>query len=482
MGVEVIVAITIILLLVFLALGVPVAFSLATSATLGILLLRSPDQATAALASAPYAAVSSYSLAIIPMYMLLGMLAINGKLSERVYQLAARAFRRIPGGLGVATVAACAGFASVSGSSVATAASVGRMSIAEMRKHGYNPGFAAGIVAVGGTLGVMIPPSVILVMYGILSQESIASLLAAGVVPGLVLALAYMAFVVLRAPSQVTAVDSSTDLERELVHAGARVASVHGAGSAGAPPASSVPSSPSAGAGVGKDSSGIGIRHLRAVLWLGLIFAAVMVGMFSGVFTVIESAAFACLVAVIMVFSENFRSGFKETLSIFADAVKEAAGITSMAFMLLVGASILTTFLVLSRLPQKLVDWVSVLGVPPIVVVIAILIALIPLGMFLESLSLIVVVVPLVHPIITELGYDGIWFAVLFVIMLEIGMITPPVGMNVFVVAGAAKLDSVTVFRGVLPFLIPTFVVIALIILIPEIALWLPGLASGDAP
>lgn len=465
---EIVVGVVVVAFLALLAFETPVAFALAGSGLLGIALLDGASRGTSWLGSTPFSAVSSYNLAVIPLYILLGMLALYGGLAEKTYALASRALGWIPGGMGIATVAACSGFAAVSGSSVATAASIGRISVTEMRRHGYRTSFAAGIVAVGGTLGILIPPSVALVMYGVVSGESIGQLLAAGVVPGVLSAVVYCLFIGIASRRYV--VEADVDLQAELVRAGG--VSIPEAGS---DRTTSAPSGPSPGEQSDPVSA---FGRVRPVLWLGMIFLSIFLGIFTGLLTVIESAAAGALVAMVMLLVENRReSGLRGVWTRFVAAVQESASVASMAFMLLVGATIFSTFLVLSRVPDRMAEAIAGLAVPPIVVLCVILVVLLVFGTVLETLSLILVAVPLVYPIVIELGYDGVWFGILFVMMVELGLITPPVGMNVFVVSSSAGVPVETVFRGILPFLVPAIALVALVVMFPQIALWLPSLA-----
>lgn len=466
MSPELVVGVVVAAFLLLLAIETPVAFALAGSGLTGILLLDGPSRATSWLGATPYSAVSSYSLAIIPLYILLGMFALHGGLAERTYALASRALGRIPGGLGIATVAACSGFAAVSGSSVATAASIGKISVAEMRRHGYNVGFAAGIVAISGTLGILIPPSVALVMYGVVAGESVGKLLAAGVVPGVMSAVVYCLFIAIAGRRYVVTPDAS--LRTELVHAG-------GIDTPSAAPVDRDDADPADhGERIDRSSRWV---NARSLLWLGGIFVAIFLGIFTGIFTVIESAAVGALVAMLMVVVESrWNGGLRNVWQKLVAATRESSSVASMAFMLLVGATIFSTFLVLSRVPERLASAVGELSVPPVVVLCVILAVLLLLGTVLETLSLILVAVPLVYPIIIELGYDGVWFGVLVVMMVEIGLITPPVGMNVFVVSSSAGVPVETAFRGVLPFLLPALGLVGLVVVFPQIALWLPSL------
>ncbi|WP_372922393.1 TRAP transporter large permease [Roseovarius sp.] len=450
----------------------PVAFTLAASGSLGVMLLRNAGVVGATLRDIPYSSTASYSLSIIPMYILLGMFALNGRLAERIYLVASRSFGRLRGGLGVATVGACAGFAAVTGSSVATAATIGRLSISEMRLHGYPAPFAAGIVAAAGTLGVLIPPSVVLVFYGILARESIGQLLVAGIIPGVLSALLYIVYILTRGQTLVAAE------EARLADVLAGEAATASDGETGGAPDANVD------AGAAEASNQVSPAResrwttLRAVGWIATIFAIIITGIYTGQFTVVESGAMGALVALVMLITEVRRSGGARLWHAIRESLLDTASITSMAFAILVGASIFTIFLVMARVPMRFTEWVVGLQLPPIVVVIIILAALIPLGMALETLSIIIITVPLIHPVVTGLGYDAVWFGILFVKMIEIGLVTPPVGMNAYVVSGASGVPVEKTFRGVAPFVLIDIVTVALLIAFPAITLWLPRLAD----
>lgn len=466
MSVDLIVALVIGLLLLLLFIETHVALALAAAGAVGIVLIRNVDLATSTLGTVPYTATASYSLIIIPLYVALGMFAMHGKLAERVFATARILLRRLPGGLGIATVAACTGFAAVSGSSVATAASVGKLAGQEMMKAGYRPHFATGIVAIAGTLGILIPPSVAMVMYGVLASESIAQLLVAGIIPGVLSAAAYAGYVALRARTMIG--PPVADLAEALALAGGGARATTSAG--GAAPADAAPDD-----SVPVPAEPTRFQQGRAVLWIGVIALVIIVGLLTGLFTVIESAAVGALIALIMMFAENSRTGMRQILRMVREALLEAASITSMVLALVVGAGVFSAFLVMARVPMNFANWVLEVDVPPAVVVVLILVALLPLGMFLDPLAIMVIVVPLVHPAVTGLGFDGIWFAVLFVMLLEIGMVTPPMGINTFVVSMASGVNVEAVFRGVLPLVGVALVMVAIVFAFPQLSLWLPS-------
>lgn len=436
-----------------LILEVPIAWCLAISGALGIILLRSFDIGSGLLGSIPYQAASSYTFVVVPLYIFLGALVNKAHIAERVYAVASRVFRRLPGGLGIATIAACAGFAAVSGSSVATAATIGKMSVGEMRRHGYKDTFATGIVGIAATLGILIPPSLVLIMYGIISGESIAKLFAAGIIPGILSAVVYSIFISIMA--------------RKRVQAPVRVAAGGGSGALGPADIERVQRTRITKA-----------QALRSVGYIVVIFTTIMVGIFTGVMTTTESAAVSSVLALLFFLYENRKKKRRDQWTELKDALQETSGITSMAFAILIGAAIFTFFLVSARVPYHAAEFLSTLDVPPLVVVFLILAATIPLGMFLDSLAILVIVVPLVYPTLTGMGFSGIWFGILMVKMIEVSLITPPVGLNAFVIASSSGVKLEKVFRGLVPFIFVELIIVTILVFFPEITLFLPDLVS----
>jgi C4-dicarboxylate transporter, DctM subunit len=440
MGVGTTLIIVLAVFFTIMAMEVPIGFCLALAGAVGVALTRGPDIATSVLGGTPFTSVASYGLAIVPMYIMVGMFALYARIGEHVFQVADRLMRRIRGGLGMATIAACAGFAAVTGSSVACAATVGRLSIDEMRKRGYSARLATGLVAAAGTLGILIPPSIILAIYGVLTRESIATLLVAGIVPGIISALVYMSYVwMLGRRGKIRQAD----------------------GRAAALEAKRVP-----------------LRRLpwRGVFRVGVLFAAVMVGVYGGAFTVTESGALGSFFALLFMLYELRRQGLRRMLQTFRSAVEEVASTTSMSFFVFIGSSIFTFYLVSAGIPHAFTEWVISIELTPHLVVALLLVALLPLGMALDSLSIVVIFVPLAYPVVTALGFSGVWFAILFVKLIEIGQVTPPVGINVYVVSGVSRVEAPEVFRGILPFVAVDLVTTTILFLFPGITLWLPGL------
>jgi len=451
-------------LVVLLVLEVPVAFALAGAGALGLVVLQSFGYATSVLGSVPFTSSASFTLTMIPMFILMGTLAVKARIAEHVFAIANRVFRRVPGGLGCATVMASAGFAAVSGSTVATAATMARMSVGEMRKYGYPASFATGLVAVAGTLGIMIPPSIMLVLYAVLAGESPARLMAAGIVPGLLSAAMYIGYILIVARRILPREGQGLLEATERAAVGLDVTTSGGVATLETPrPHAPISES---------------WRQLpwRGLVRIGILFAVVMGGLYTGIVTATESAAIGALAALVILVVERRREGARSVRQSLVQALREAAETTSSVFAIVVGSSILSAFFVVSRVPFALADWVTSLDVPPWIIVAVLLVLLIPLGMALESISILVIVVPILHPIVTSLGFDGIWFAILVVKLIEIGLVTPPVGINCFVVAGATGVPAQTVFRGVVPLFFVELLVVVVLFMFPDLVLFLPSL------
>lgn len=481
-SINIAIAIVLIVLFVLLLIETPIAFALAASGVVGIVLIRGFDVATTTLGGVPFNATNNYSLVIIPMYVLLGMFALGGELSKHLYSLASHLLRWLPGGLGVATVVACAGFAAISGSSMATVATIGKVSTVEMRKYGYPAALAGGIVATAGTLGILIPPSILLVMYAIMADLSIGSMLIAGIIPGLLIALAFAIYVVIAVKQleMKQKLDEAGSSAVKILNTEKVLSAVGSSRTEGTPPraleAPDVKLSPSTDVTEAANSSTS--AQIRALVWIALIVTAVLAGMFTGVFTVIESAAIGAALALLMMVIETKINKRGKTLGRIWEAGRSAVGVTAMVFSMVIGAHILTQFLVMTRVPTSFATYITGLGIPSWLIVALFIVILIPLGMFLESMSIILIVVPIMAPIVTQLGFDPIWFGILFVIMLELGLVTPPVGMNVFVTSTTSGIPIEKLFIGVLPFVIVLLLVVAVLFLFPGIITWLPSLLS----
>ncbi|MBF6620352.1 MAG: TRAP transporter large permease [Patulibacter sp.] len=489
------------MLMVLIALGVflfilaaemPVAVGLAAAGVTGLLLDNGFEQTAATLSSAAYQATSTYTLIVIPMFILMGVLVANAGVLGNVFDLAARATRKLPGGLGIATVLSAAGFSAVTGSSAAAVATLGRLCVGEMRRHGYTVKFAASIVAASGTLGVLIPPSIVLVIYGVITNESVSQLLLAAIIPGLITAIAYILTIVLIASlgNREKHIDSDHDGSghRDDAPAGSRAATRDVAVAMQANEEEvdrpvDVDFELEAGPGgiaMAKPTRAQRLQELESVFYIGIIFVVVLGGIYGGIFTETEAGAVGALVAVLVLLLRSGRTelGLKKSLT---SALRETSANTSMLFALLIGGSIFTLFLVTARVPQELTDWIVGLDVNKYVVVAIILLVLLILGALLDGMSILLLTMPLTYPVITDLGFSGLWYGILAVKMVEIGLLTPPFGLNVFLVSGVVKEAKVEdVFRGVLPFIFAELCVVLLIVLVPELVTWLPDLASAN--
>jgi tripartite ATP-independent transporter DctM subunit len=415
-----------------LCFGLPVAFVLILSSFVGLAMLRGWDVALSAISSMPYAKTADAGLLVIPLFVVMGFLASRAGVSEKAYEVAFKFVGHLRAGLGIATVFACAAFAATSGSSVATSAAVGKIALGEMRRVGYQDMIAAGTVASAGLLGILIPPSIMLVVYGIVTEQHIGKLLIAGIIPGILTAgifsLGLYVLAILR-PQLMPIVGKPLPW-------GQRLASL-------------------------KDARGIVI-----------LFTIVVGGIYSGFFTSTEAAAVGACVALVMAL---MRKGVT-CRDIIADG-RESARICSMIFLILVGAGLFSQYVALSGLATGFTKVVVDLEINRYVLLTLILLAYVPLGMFLEPISMCLITLPIVFPAITKLGFDGIWFGILVTKMSELANITPPVGVNVYVIRGMSRGISLeNVFRGASLFVFLEIIILAILVAFPQISLWLPNL------
>lgn len=450
-----VIAIVLLLMLVLLLLRVPVAVSLGLSGALGLVALRGINHTTLELGAVPFSETATFSLTIIPMFILMGMFAVRANVAAYVFKIADRVLGRLPGGLGIATVAASAGFSAVSGSSISTAATMARLSVKEMRAAGYPASMATALVAVAGTLGSMIPPSTFLVLYAILAQVSVAEMLAAGIVPGILSAIAYSLWIMfsgwrMRRQEQIVDADNVQDALDQATEINAAKL----------------------------EKSPLGQLPWRGLVYIGLLFAIVLGGMYSGVFTATESAAFGAIAAVLILLFELRKEGAKGIWDGITNALQNTASTTAMVFFIVIGSGILSSFFIAARVPNMITEAVLSWNIAPSLAMLILLMSLVPLGMVLESLSLLMISVPLLLPVAVEFGFDPIWLGILIVKLIEIGMVTPPVGINAFVVAGTTGIRSETVFKGIMPFFVIDLVLIAIFFLLPDLILYLPSLVQ----
>lgn len=460
------VLIAIILLLFLLLAGIPVAIALGSTGIVGLIILTGFDLASNVIAGTSYSAVGKANLVVVPMFILMGMLTLHSGIAEQLFALASRFLKKLPGGLAISTIFASAGFGAVTGSSLASVGTLGRTAITEMVRHGYNKSFAAAAVAVSGSLAVLIPPSIILVLYGSITGESVGALLLAGIVPGIISAAVLAGFAVLMAWRRPS-----------LVNAGA--GAVGGTSTGNSDLSAGKKNLAAMGLSDQEEISLSPASAIRATIAIALIFTIVIGGIYSGFFTPSESAAVGALVAFLLIITQYMKRP-KQLLRNLSLALKETVSLNSMIFLILVGAGIFSYFLVAAGVPSALSKFVVELPVPPVVTVIVLLLVLIPGGMFLDSISLLVITVPLVYQPIMDLGFDGIWLGILVVKLIELGMITPPIGLNAFVTAGTTPgLHVDEVFKGIIPYYIADFVIIAVLFAFPSIVTFLPNMSAA---
>ncbi|SFR08796.1 TRAP transporter large permease [Poseidonocella sedimentorum] len=408
----------------------PVGMALLSVGFGGIWLIDDLRAAVATMSAETYSSVTNYGLTVIPLFVLLGNVAGAAGYSQRLYNAAHAWVGHLRGGLASSTVLGCAAFAAVSGSSVATAVTIGKVALPEMKRFGYADGLATGSVAAGGTLGILIPPSTGFVLYAILTEESIGKLFIAGIIPGLLLACLFIAVITI-----------ITTLR------------------------------PAQGPAGGRTGFAERLRATIASLPLVVVIFVSIGGIYMGVFTPVEAAGVGATLVTAMALGTG-----KLRLRHLPAIARETVATTAMLYLIVIGAHVFGPFLALTHIPETLASGLDGLGLGPYATLLLILAAYIVLGMFFDGLAMLVVTMPVVFPIIIGLGFDPIWFGVVAVIVIEMGLITPPVGLNVFVVKGvAAEVPMGTIFRGVLPFWFAMAACLGLIILFPQLALFLPG-------
>ena len=418
-------------LVALMFLKVPVGFVMALVGLVGFSFLVSWDAALHLMAQDFTYVFGSYNLTVIHLFVLMGQLAHHSGMSGRLFHAAYRFFGSLPGGLAVATIGACAGFSAICGSTSATAATMAAVALPEMKKYNYDPSLATGVVAAGGSLGILIPPSTIFIVYGVMTEQSVGKLFLAGVMPGILMTILFIATVFIW-----------TWNRPELAMPGARF------------------------------SLREKIASLTGVVETLILFVAVMGGLFSGVFTPTEAAAVGAFGTLLIAVAGRHLSwnGFVQSLV-------ETTRVTCMILVIVAGATVFGHFLAVTRIPFDVGTWVMGLQIHPWAVMSLILLVYLLLGCLMDSLAMIMLTIPIFFPVITSLGFDPIWFGVIIVLVTGMGVITPPVGINVYVVAGVARdVPLHTIFRGAVKLLAAQIVTAALLVLFPQIALWLPQL------
>ena len=429
------VGITAFLVLIFLlAITVPIGVAMMLCGVGGLAMIIGLVPSLSLFGTTVMQSVVTYDLSIIPLFILMGALASRSGLSQELYDAFNAWLGGFRGGLALATVGACGAFAAICGSSVATAATMSKVALPEMKKYRYSDSMATGSVAAGGIIGILIPPSVILVLYGLLTESSIGDLFIAGFLPGILTIIVFMIVISI-------------------------VTRLH----------------PESGP-AGEKSTWKQQLHATLNTWaITALFATVIGGIYFGVFTPTEAAGVGAFGALFIAFSRKRlnREMMKETLL-------ETGQTSAMIFTILIGAITLNNLVIFSGLANALADFVSGLDMSPATVMLIILLMYLIMGCFLDALAMILLTVPIFYPIVLDLGYDPIWFGIIVVMVVELGLITPPIGMNVFVIKGMVQsVPLVSIYKGVLPFVIGQVVLIIAVFLIPEIALWLPETARA---
>ncbi len=421
--------ITLGLLLLLIVLGVRVVFAAAVVGLLGLVELRGWGPAAGIIGTIPHSKSSAYALSVLPMFIFIGFLAFHAGMTQQLFDAARKWLGWMPGGLAVATVFATAGFAAVSGASTATAAVFSRVAIPEMLKYGYDRRMAAGVVASAGTLATLIPPSAILVIYAIIVEQSVGKLLLAGFLPGIFSAIVYAGIIVVWAilkPGSAPSVKGFTWGER--------------------------------------------VRTLPGISPILLVVIIIMTSIYGGWATPTEAGALGAAVVFVLALVRG------TPLRSIKDSLMESAKLTVMIFSLIWGVLIFVRFLGFSGIPGAFTEWIVGLDVAPMTIMICILLAYAVLGMFMDAIGMLLLTLPVVYPAVIALGFDPIWFGIIAVKMAEVCLITPPIGLNCFVVNGVRPdIPLGTVFRGVALFFIADVITIAALLMFPEIVTWLPN-------
>ena len=411
-------------------LRVPLAFAMGFVGFIALGLMRGWGPTAASAAQVVYDTGFAYTLSVVPLFILMGNFVAKAGLAHELFRAAYAFIGHVRGGLAHATVLACAGFGAICGSSIATAATMSKVAYPSMKKLGYSDYLSTGVIAAGGTLGIMIPPSTILVIYGIVTETNIGKLFAAGIIPGLLTAgllMAGVAWITWRDPDAGPAGERSTWPERW--------------------------------------------RAVRGIWGVALLVVVVLGGIYGGVFTATEGAGIGASGAFFFALARGALPP-----KVLLQVLVESARTTAMLFTILIAAMMFSNFINFTSMPGDLRDWITHLGLSPVLVVGAMMLIYILLGTIMEELSMVLLTIPVFFPIVTALGFDPVWFGVLIVFVVQIGLISPPVGMNLFVLnALLADVSLKQIFRGVWLFVLMLIVAMLLVLEVPQLALWLPG-------
>jgi C4-dicarboxylate transporter DctM subunit len=422
-----------ILLFALLAASMPVAFAMAIVGFVGFAVLVSPEAATSMIAMDLYGTFSSYDLTVIPLFVLMGQLAFHAGISRRLFDTAYHWLGGLPGGLAMSTVGACTGFGAICGSGPATAATMASVALPEMKRYKYDMELGCGAVAAGGSLGMLIPPSVVFIVYAILTEQSVGKLFVAGIVPGLLIALLFCLTIYLNCRLR-----------------------------------------PHLGPAAQRFSWAAKFASLAGVAETLILFVVVIGGMFNGLFTPTEAAAVGAAGTLIIALAKG-----KLSWKMLTRSLKETVRTSCMVMIIVTGAVIFGHFLARTRIPFELASSLARLPLPGWTVMGLIILFYLVAGCFVDALGLIMLTIPIFYPVVTKLGYDPIWFGVIIVVVTQMGVISPPVGVCVYVVSGIERdVPLQTIFRGALPFLAALIVAAVILIAFPKLCLFLPDLVK----
>lgn len=425
-----IVIIALSILLFLLLCGMPVAFSLGVAGAAGLYLNNGLPAMMGILEITPYRSVASFLMTTIPMFILMAEFASEGKMTRNLFVAAYKWMGQLPGGLAIASVIASTGFAAISGSSTASAATLSSIAMPEMKKYGYNAGFSAGIISIAGTLAIMIPPSIAFILYGILTEVSIGKMFIAGIMPGLITAAGYCAAIficVKRKPSIAPRYTASSLREK--------------------------------------------VEALKPTWPVILLVVIVLGGIYTGAVTATEAGAVGAAGAFLI----GVATGKIKTPGVWA-SLGRTAQTTTMIFSIIIGAMIFGYFITTTQMTQKMINLVVALNLSPGVVLFIIVCMYLLLGCILDQIAILLLTIPLIFPLVMSLNFDPIWFGIIVTKTAEIGLVTPPVGMNVYVTSASSGVKLEEVFRGIWPFVLTDLVVLLILCMFPEISLWLPNL------
>ncbi|MBI5445305.1 MAG: TRAP transporter large permease [Deltaproteobacteria bacterium] len=424
---------TILLLFFLFSIGVEIGFAMALSGFIGFAACVNTNAALNLVAKDFFSVFTSYGFTVIPLFVLMGQVGASGGIARSLYNSAYKFLGHIPGGLAIGTVVAATSFKAICGSSPATAATFATVAVPEMDHYGYDRRLSCGTVATVGTLGVLIPPSVVLIIYGVLTETSIGKLFLAGIVPGLILAFTFM--VTLFGWCKIN---------------------------------------PAMGPAGERSTWGARLRSLPPIFWVLVVFAVVVGGLMKGFFTPTEAGSVGAFAVLLLTTAKKDMN-----LNRFVKAVLDTLRIGCMTLMLIAGATIMGHFFVVTQIPAHIAEWMGGLAVPRFVVMLLIILVYLVGGSFIEDLAFLILATPIFLPVVLKLGYDPVWFGVIVAVVTMIGIIIPPMAINAFVVSGVTGEPTATVYKGIYPHLCGMSVCLVIFLLFPAISLWLPNMFMG---